>query len=96
MVPVLVAVILCFLTPSEAASTSDVLVTRDWEVSDKLLDIKPEWLTYTFQSWKAQHGKKYDDINEEKSRMEIWMENKEKIEELDTRVERLLNKAKDK
>ena len=47
----------------------------------QLIDIKPEWLTYTFQSWKAQHGKKYDDNKEEKSRMEIWMENKEKIEE---------------
>ena len=46
MVPVLVAVILCLLTPAESASTSDVLVTRDWEVSDKLVDIKPEWLTY--------------------------------------------------
>ena len=43
MVPVLVAAILCLLTPAEAASTSDVLVTRDWEVSDKLVDIR---LTY--------------------------------------------------
>ena len=46
-----------------------------------MVDIKPEWLANIFQSWKAQHGKKYDDIKEEKSRMEIWMENKEKIEE---------------
>ena len=81
MVPVLVAVILCLLTPSEAASTSDVLVTRDWEVSDKLVDIKPEWLINIFQSWKYQHGKKYGNLNEEMSRMEIWMENKKKIED---------------
>ena len=46
-----------------------------------MVDIKLEWLANIFQSWKAQHGKKYDGINEEKSRMEIWMENKEKIEE---------------
>ena len=48
MVPVLVAAILCLLTPAEAASTSDVLVTKDWEVNNKLVDIKPEWLTYIY------------------------------------------------
>ena len=77
----LLLAVLAVLASSQASSISEVLVKEQWEVSlqsqghpDK------DYKHYSTQAWKTKNGKEYQNHEEERFRMKIWMDNMEKME----------------
>ena len=71
--------LLAVLASSQASSISEVLVKEQWKVSPQGHPDK-DYKHYSTQAWKAKNGKEYQNHEEERFRMKIWMENMEKME----------------
>ena len=71
--------LLAVLASSQASSISEVLVKEQWEVSPQGHPDK-DYKHYSTQAWKTKNGKEYQNHEEERFRMKIWMDNMEKME----------------
>ena len=75
----LLLALLAVLASTQASSISEVLVKEQWEVSPQGHPDK-DYKHYSTQAWKAKNGKEYQNHEEERFRMKIWMDNMEKME----------------